>query len=142
MKQPLILPVLCHKSATTYQIDSYKVSNSKLKRDVCNCVKTESIESTAPPQQAHKQGTAFLGHPVLIITHSRLVFVIDYIEAKAFTSLFRSGITIEMNHKSFKAFGKKKFRKIYLLKNKCYMSKFKNRVHFREEKNYNIFEGV
>ena len=31
LKQPLILPFLYHKSATTGQIDSYKVSNSKLK---------------------------------------------------------------------------------------------------------------
>ena len=50
LKQPLILPFLCHKSATTCQIDSYKVSNSKLKPDLCNCVKIEIIEFTTPPQ--------------------------------------------------------------------------------------------
>ena len=50
LEQPLILPFLCHKSATTCQIDSYKVSNSKLKPDLCSSVKTEMIESTAPPQ--------------------------------------------------------------------------------------------
>ena len=33
------LPFLYHKSATTSQIDPYKVSNSKLKPDPCNCVK-------------------------------------------------------------------------------------------------------
>ena len=64
LKQPRILPFLCHKSATTCQIDSYKVSNSKLKPDLCNCVNTVKIESMAPPQQPHKLGTTFLGHPV------------------------------------------------------------------------------
>ena len=37
LKQPLILPFLCHKLATTCQIDSSKVSNSKLKPDQYNC---------------------------------------------------------------------------------------------------------
>ena len=66
LKQPLILPFLCHKSATTCPIDSFKVSNSKLNPDLCNCVKTEMIESIAPPQQPHKRGTIFLGHPVQV----------------------------------------------------------------------------
>ena len=43
LKQPHILPFLCHKSATTDQIDSNKVSNSKLKLDLCNYVITEII---------------------------------------------------------------------------------------------------
>ena len=52
LKQPLImLPFLCHKSATTCQIDSYKASNSKLKPNLCNCLKTVMIGSIAPPQQ-------------------------------------------------------------------------------------------
>ena len=59
LKQPLVLPFLC-QSATTCQIDSYKVSNSKLKVDQCNCVKTEIIENTAPPQYAHKRTQCFL----------------------------------------------------------------------------------
>ena len=59
LMQPHILPFLCHKSTTTCQIDSYKVSKSKLKPDQCNCVKTKMIESTAPPQQPHKPGTFF-----------------------------------------------------------------------------------
>ena len=59
LKQPLILPFLCHKSATTCQIDSYKVSNSNLKPDQYNCVQTEISESTAPPQQQDKRGTIF-----------------------------------------------------------------------------------
>ena len=46
----LNLPFLCHKSATTCQIDSNKVSNSKLKLDLYNCVNTEITESIAPPQ--------------------------------------------------------------------------------------------
>ena len=50
LKQPFILPFLCHKSANTCQIDSNKVSNSKLKPDLCNCVKTDVINSTAPPR--------------------------------------------------------------------------------------------
>ena len=45
---------LYHKSATTCQTDSSKVSNSKLKPELCNCLKTETIESTAPPQQPNK----------------------------------------------------------------------------------------
>ena len=65
LKQPLILPFLFHKSATTGQIDSYKVSNSKLKPDLCNCAKSEIIEFMAPPQQQHKGGTIF-GHPVYL----------------------------------------------------------------------------
>ena len=50
LKQPLILPFLYHKSATTYQNDSYKVSNSKLKPELCDCVKTELIKLTASPR--------------------------------------------------------------------------------------------
>ena len=50
LKQPPILPFLCHKSATTCQIDLNKVSNSKLKFDLRSCVKIEIIESIAPPQ--------------------------------------------------------------------------------------------
>ena len=49
LKQPLILPFLPHKSATVCQIDSNKVSTSKLKPELCNCVSFEMIESTAPP---------------------------------------------------------------------------------------------
>ena len=59
LKQPLLLPFLCHKSATTCHIESCKVSNSKLKLDLCNCAKTEISESTAPPQQQHKRDTIF-----------------------------------------------------------------------------------
>ena len=59
LKQPLILHFLCHKSATTRQITSYKVSNSKLRPDLCSCVKIEMIESTAPVQQPHKRGKFF-----------------------------------------------------------------------------------
>ena len=61
LRQPLISPFLSHKSATTRQIDSRKVSNSKLKHDVCNCVKTEITEPTAPPQYSHKRCTNILG---------------------------------------------------------------------------------
>ena len=50
LKQPQILPFLCHKSATTCQIDPKKVSNSKLKLDLCICQETEMIESKAAPQ--------------------------------------------------------------------------------------------
>ena len=50
---------LCHKSSITCHTESNEVSNSKLKLDLCNCVKTEINESTAPPQRPHKQGTIF-----------------------------------------------------------------------------------
>ena len=57
LKQPLNLPFLRHKSATTCQIDSSKVSNSQLKLEQCNCVKAEIIESINSPQYPHKWGT-------------------------------------------------------------------------------------
>ena len=60
LKQPLILPFLCHKSTTICQIDSYKVSNPMLKPEICNSIKAEMIKSTAPSQQPHKRGTIFL----------------------------------------------------------------------------------
>ena len=60
LKQPVISPFLYHKSATTCQIASYKVANSKLKPDLCNCVKTDIIASTGPPQQ-RKNGVQFFG---------------------------------------------------------------------------------
>ena len=63
LKQPLILSFLYHKSTTTSQIDSYEVSNSKLKLDLCICVETEMIESTAPPQQPHKRSKIFRDNP-------------------------------------------------------------------------------
>ena len=53
LKQPLILPFLCHKSVTTCQIDSCEVSNSQLKLHLCIEViesKTEMIESISPSQ--------------------------------------------------------------------------------------------
>ena len=81
LKQPHILPFLCHKSATTCQTDSYMVSNSKFKPHLCNCIKTEMIESIAPPQQPHKRGTIILGHPVnkacygYIINHVNPLFL-------------------------------------------------------------------
>ena len=50
LKQPLILPFICHKSPTTFQIHSNKVSSSKLKPDLCHCVKNEMIEPKALPQ--------------------------------------------------------------------------------------------
>ena len=65
LKETQILPFLCHKSATTFQIDSYRVLNSKLKSDLCSFVKTEMIEYTAPPQYPHKRSTIFLGQPVV-----------------------------------------------------------------------------
>ena len=50
LNHPLILPFLCHKAAIACQIDSNKALNSELKLDLCNCVKTEMIEATAPSQ--------------------------------------------------------------------------------------------
>ena len=43
LKQPLIFPFLCNKSATNCQIDSNEVSKFKLKSDLCNCVKIEVL---------------------------------------------------------------------------------------------------
>ena len=64
LKQPLILPFICHKSATTCQNYSNKASNCKLKPDLCNCETATIIKSTAPPHQPHKRSTIILGHPV------------------------------------------------------------------------------
>ena len=50
---------LRHESAVTFQIDSNRVSNSKLKLDLCSFVKTKVIESTAPPQWPHKRVQLF-----------------------------------------------------------------------------------
>ena len=62
LEQPLTLTFLSHKSATTCQIDSYEVSNSKLKPDLCSSVEIKIIESAALSQQPCKWGTIFLGH--------------------------------------------------------------------------------
>ena len=70
---------LYHKSATTCQIDSNKVPNSKLKPDLCNCVKTEIIESTAPPQWPHLLGTIILGHLVFILSELLEITVAIYL---------------------------------------------------------------
>ena len=51
-----------NKCATTCQIDSYKVSKSKLKPDQCNCKETGMVISKAPLQQLHK-GAKFSGAP-------------------------------------------------------------------------------
>ena len=64
LKQPHTLPFLCHESATTSQIDSYKVSNSKLKAELCHYLETEMIECATPPQQPHKRDKIFWGHTV------------------------------------------------------------------------------
>ena len=58
-----MLPFLYHKLAITCQIDSYKVSNSTLRPDLCNHVKIEVTESIAPPEQPHKRGSNFLATP-------------------------------------------------------------------------------
>ena len=49
LKKPLSLIFLSHKSATTCQTGSNKVSNSKRKLDLCNCVKAKITEYKAPP---------------------------------------------------------------------------------------------
>ena len=59
-------PLLCHKSATTSQIDSNKVSNSKLKLDLFSFIKTDILESTVPPQLPHKRDIISLGHLVSV----------------------------------------------------------------------------
>ena len=56
-KQPLVIPFPSHKSATTSHTNSNRVSNSKLKHGIWNCVKTEMIKYTVPPQEPHKQST-------------------------------------------------------------------------------------
>ena len=64
LKQQLILPFLCHKSATTCQIDLNKVSHSKLKLDLCNCVKIDTLNLQLL-HIATQTGHNILGHPIL-----------------------------------------------------------------------------
>ena len=63
LKKPLILPFLCHESASTCQIEANKVANSKLEPELWNCAKGEVIETTAPQQEPLKRSTIF-GNPV------------------------------------------------------------------------------
>ena len=70
LKQPLILPLLCHKSATMSQSNSYEVLNSKIKPDLQNYAISEMIETTAPPQRPYKQGTFFWDTMYIILTIS------------------------------------------------------------------------
>ena len=57
LMQQLSLPFLYHKLAITCQIDSGKVLNSKLKPDLCNCVKNRGnwihSSSTGATQTRH-----------------------------------------------------------------------------------------
>ena len=62
---------LPYNSATMCQIDPYKVSKLKFKSDLCNSVKIEMIELTAPPQQPQKWGTIFWDN--LYVTASSMV---------------------------------------------------------------------
>ena len=81
LMQPPILPVLCYKSVTMCQTDSNKVSNSKLKPELCDCVKTEITEYTALSQQRDtifgtphtetKNGENCLAHPVQKLWHKQ-----------------------------------------------------------------------
>ena len=58
LKQPLIVPFLCHKLATACQIDSNKISNSKWKLNL------QLLHSS------HTNGIQFfLGHPVDISSY-------------------------------------------------------------------------
>ena len=50
LKQPIMLPLLCHKLVTTCHIDSKKVANSKLKLYPCTCEKIEIMESIGLPK--------------------------------------------------------------------------------------------
>ena len=54
LKQPFNFPFLSHKSATASQIYSNAISNSKPMLDLCNCVNSEAISTTASPMQPHK----------------------------------------------------------------------------------------
>ena len=68
LKQPFIWPFFHHKSAITCQIDSNKVSSSKLKPDLCNCGKIEMIEFTASSSTAATQTRhTFFGTPCTFV---------------------------------------------------------------------------
>ena len=77
LKQPLILSFICHKSATTRQNDSNKVSNLQLKSDLCNCVKTVTMKDTTPSQQPYKRSTAILGHPMVVNATVLLLYMLQ-----------------------------------------------------------------
>ena len=59
LKGLLTLHLLCHKSATTFQIDSYNASSVNLKPDLYSPVRTGMTESIAPPQQPNKRDRFF-----------------------------------------------------------------------------------
>ena len=75
LKQPLIWPFFRYKSAAARQIDSNKLSNSKLKLDLWNRVKSEKSESRAPPS-IHTNGAQFFGTPYRSIRSHLLYKVI------------------------------------------------------------------
>ena len=51
-------------SARTCQMAQTRYQTCKLKPDLCNCVKTEIFEYTAPSQQPYKRGKSVLGRPL------------------------------------------------------------------------------
>lgn len=76
LKQPTILPFLCHKAAITCQLDSNKVSTSKLKPDSCKYLKLRQFK-IQPLRISHTnaRGTMFIGIPytkILLSRHSKL----------------------------------------------------------------------
>ena len=60
LKQPLILPFSSINQQPLVRLTQNKVSNSKMKPDLYNCVNIEITEYTAPPQQPYKRGTIIL----------------------------------------------------------------------------------
>ena len=64
LKPSLILPFLCLNQQSFVRLNQTKVSNSTLKPDLCNFVKTEKINDKAPPQQPQKRGLIFWDTPV------------------------------------------------------------------------------
>ena len=76
LRQLHILPLLCHKSATTCQIDSYKALNTKLNSDQNNCVNNEMIEFTAPPQYPQKRGRIFWDTLYILEIHTHLLLCV------------------------------------------------------------------
>ena len=57
------LTLVCHKSAITYLIGSNKVSNSKLRHNLCKCSNNRKMEVAVLAQQPRKWGAIFWGHP-------------------------------------------------------------------------------
>ena len=87
-----IQPFFRSKSANICQIDSNKV---KLELDLCNCIKTKTIETAALPQQPYKRGTIFW--ETLHRMHYRKTALTGFLISSSIIAILRTGWTKNCN---------------------------------------------